>query len=102
MITIISKLWDIAWDMWQHRNHITYNTLHPKKQLEMDRIGQKVEQLYVQGSTELLPWDQPLLLKSLATLKKGNGNEQEQWVTSVILAKQRAAIAKAAQTSTHQ
>jgi hypothetical protein len=95
MIAIISKLWDIVWDMWQHRNHITYNTVHPKKQLELDRIGQKVEELYEQGSTELLPRDRPLFLKSLAALKKGNGNEQEQWVTSVILAKQRAATAKA-------
>jgi hypothetical protein len=58
-------------------HHIPYNTLHPKKQLEMDRIGQKVEELYEQGSTELLPRDRPLFLKSLVTLKKGNGNEQE-------------------------
>jgi hypothetical protein len=25
-IAIISKLWDIAWDMWEHRNHITHNS----------------------------------------------------------------------------
>jgi hypothetical protein len=30
-IAIVSKLWDIAWDMWQHRNHVTHNTLHHKK-----------------------------------------------------------------------
>jgi hypothetical protein len=36
-----------------------------------------------------------LFLKSLTTLIKENGNEQEQWITSVILAQQRAEAAKA-------
>lgn len=93
-IAIISKLWDIAWDMWQHRNHIIHNTLHPKKQLEMELLGQQVNELYEQGSTELLNRDRTLFQKSLTTLLKGNGNEQEQWVTSVRLAHQRAAAAK--------
>jgi hypothetical protein len=94
-IAIISKLWDIAWDMWQHRNHIKHNTLHPRKQQEMDIIGQRVTVLYEQGSEDLLARDRSLFLKSLTTLLKGNGNEQEQWITSVILAQQRAEAAKA-------
>jgi hypothetical protein len=90
-IAIISKLWDIAWDMWQHRNHIKHNTLHPRKQLEMEFLGQQVRELYAQGAKELLPRDQQLFQKSVQTLQKGTGNEQEQWITSVLLAHQRAA-----------
>jgi hypothetical protein len=96
MIAIISKLWDIAWDMWQHRNHIAHNTLHPKKIVELARIGQQVEELYAQGAKDLLQRNQSLFQKSLATIKKGNCNEQEQWVTSVLLAKQRSAAVKSA------
>jgi hypothetical protein len=93
MIAILSKLWDIAWDMWQHRNHIKHNTLHPKKQLEMEIIGQQVKEMYAKGAKELLTRDRTLFQKSLATILKGSGNEQEQWITSVTLAQYRAAAA---------
>ena len=49
-IAIISKLWDTAWDMWQHPNHITHNTLHPKKQLEMELLGQQLTRQTLQAS----------------------------------------------------
>jgi hypothetical protein len=94
-IAIISKLWDIAWDMWQHRNHIKHNTLHPRKQQEMNIIGQQVAELYEQGSSGFLSRDKSLFQKSLATIQKGNGHEQEQWITSVRLAHQRAEAATA-------
>ena len=94
-IAIISKLWDIAWDMWQHRNHVTHNTLHPKKQLEMELLGLQVNEWYEQGPDELLLRDRNLFQKPVATLLKGSDNEQEQWVTSVRLAHQGAAAAKA-------
>jgi hypothetical protein len=94
-ITIISKLWDIAWDMWQHRNHVIHNTLHSKKQLEMELLGLQVNEWYKQGPEELLIRDRNLFQKSVETLLKGTGNKQEQWVTSVRLAHQQAAAAKA-------
>ena len=94
-IAIITKLWDIAWDMWQHRNHVTHNTLHPQKQLEMELLGLEVNEWYEQGPDELLQRDRNLFQKSVETLLKGSGNEQEQWITSVRLAHQRAAAAKA-------
>lgn len=55
MIAIISRLWDIAWDMWLHRNHMTHNTIHPKKQQELNKIGIQVDKLYEKGAKELLP-----------------------------------------------
>jgi hypothetical protein len=54
-IAIISKLWDISWDMWQHRNHIKHNAVHPHKQLELDSIGHQVDELYAQGDAAVLP-----------------------------------------------
>ena len=81
--------------MWQHRNHVTHNTLHPQKQLEMELLGLQVNEWYEQGPDELLLRDRNLFQKPVATLLKGSGNEQEQWVTSVRLAHQRAAAAKA-------
>jgi hypothetical protein len=95
-IPIISRLWDIAWDMWQHRNHVIHNTLHPKQQLEMELLGLQVNEWYEQGPEELLMRDRNLFQKSVETLLKGTGNEQEhQWVTLVRLAHHRAAAAKA-------
>jgi hypothetical protein len=48
-VAIVSKLWDIAWDMWQHRNHVIHNALHPKKQLEMELLGLQVNEWHEQG-----------------------------------------------------
>ena len=93
-IAIISKLWDITWDMWQHCNHIKHNTLHPQKNLVMDSIAIRVNDLYKQGSARLLLRDKPLFQKSLETLKTGTYIEQEQWITSVLLANHRAEAAK--------
>jgi hypothetical protein len=90
-ISIIQKLWDIAWDMWAHRNHIKHNTLHPRKQLAMKEPGEYVATVYRQGKGELLPRDRSLFQKSLATLQKGTAKEQEQWLLSVQLAQRRAA-----------
>ena len=92
-IAIISKLWDITWDMWQHRNHIKHNTLHPQKQLVMNSIALRIDDLYEQGPARLLPRDKSLFQKPPETLKQGTFIEQEQWITSVLLANQRAETA---------
>jgi hypothetical protein len=93
-ITIISKLWDIAWDMWEPRNHITHNTIYPRKQQELDILKQQIEKLYVQGPQDLLPRNWALFDKLSAKLQKGNEKEQEKWVISVRLAQHRAAADK--------
>jgi hypothetical protein len=89
-ISIIKKLWDIAWDMWAQRNHINHNTLHPMKQQEMEELRAYVAAVYSQGNGELLPRDRTLFQKSLATIQKGTAKEQEQWLLSVTLAQRRA------------
>jgi hypothetical protein len=61
----------------------------------MELLGLQVNKWYKQGSEELLIRDRNLFQRSVATILKGTGNEQEQWVTSVRLAHQRAAAAKA-------
>ena len=61
----------------------------------MELLGLQVNEWHEQGSEELLTRDRNLFQKSVETLLKGTGNEQEQWVTSVRLAHQRAAAAKA-------
>jgi hypothetical protein len=89
-IAIISRLWDIAWDMWEHHNHITHNTIHPWKQQELDILNQQIEELYIQGPQDLLRQDRPLFDNLVAKLQKGNAKEQEHWVITVRLAQHRA------------
>jgi hypothetical protein len=74
-IAIICKLWDIAWDIWSHCNHITHNTIHPRKQQELDILKQQIQELYLQGPQDLLPRDRPLFDKSVDRLQKGNAKE---------------------------
>jgi hypothetical protein len=60
----------------------------------MELLGLQVNEWYKQGPEELLTCDRNLFQKSVETLLKGTDNEQEQWVTLMCLAHQRAAAAK--------
>jgi hypothetical protein len=61
----------------------------------MELLGLQVNKWHEQGPEDFLTRNHNLLQKSVETLLKGTGNEQEQWVTSVRLAHQQAAAAKA-------
>jgi hypothetical protein len=38
MIAILTKIWDISWDMWEHRNGIAHGTLNPSIWLSSCRL----------------------------------------------------------------
>jgi hypothetical protein len=91
--SVIQKALDIAWDMWEQRNDINQNTMHPRRVVEVDEIKAQLRVLYRRGSDSLLPIDHHLFSKSEATLQLGEPNLMLQWITSVLTASRRAAVA---------
>jgi hypothetical protein len=99
-ISLIQKALDVAWDMWEQRNHIKHNTLHPRRAAEVARIKVQLQLLYRKGNAGLLPQDRLLFYKTEETLLEGKPVEMLQWTASVLKAIRRAATAKHDQEAT--
>jgi hypothetical protein len=82
-ISVIQKALDVAWNMWEQRNDVKHNTLHPRQAAEVARIAaQQSQLLHRKGSAGLLSHDRPLLFsKTEAKLLKGTNLEMLQWIT---------------------
>jgi hypothetical protein len=93
-VSVIQKVLDVAWDVWEQRNDIKHDTLHPRKAAELARIKVELQLLCRKGCKKLLSHDRLLFSKTEAKLLKGSSIEMLQWITSVSTAKRRAAVAK--------
>jgi hypothetical protein len=92
--SLIQKALDVAWDMWEQRNDIKYNTLHPRRAAEVIEIKVRLQLLYRQGKDDFLLQDRLLFSKTESTLLQGTPNEMLQWISSVLLATRRATADK--------
>jgi hypothetical protein len=95
--SLIQKALDVAWDMWEQRNEICHNTLHPRRAAEVLVIQDQLRSLFRLGPSSLLPLDRLLFSKSEATLLQGSPSEMQQWIQSVQHAALRSTAFKDAQ-----
>jgi hypothetical protein len=80
-IELIKKLWDVAWDLWEHRNSI----LHEAQNVVTDRssrsLNRQVSLLFSELQSHLLPaHDRHLLAMKLARLLKKDSTYKEVWL----------------------
>jgi hypothetical protein len=54
---VIQKALDIAWDMWEQRNDINQNTMHPRWVTDVEEIKAQLQASYQCGRNSLLPID---------------------------------------------
>jgi hypothetical protein len=93
-LLVIQKALDIAWDMWEQRNDINQNTMHPRRAANMEEIKAQLQESYGCGRNSLLPIDQHLFSKPEATLLMGEPNLLLQWIYLFLTATRRAAVAE--------
>jgi hypothetical protein len=55
--SVIQKALDIAWDMWEQRNDINQNTMHPRRVTDEEEIKAELQASYQCGRNSLLPID---------------------------------------------
>jgi Reverse transcriptase (RNA-dependent DNA polymerase) len=78
--TLTTKLINLAWELWQHRN----NTLHRSECREADEVlDAKVTNLYGKGPANLPPVTQRLFLSPLNEILQRRPQQKLDWVTSV-------------------
>ena len=91
--SVIQKALDIASDMWEQRNGINQNTMHPRRVADVEEIKAQLRDSYHCGRNSLLPIDQHLFSKSQATLLLGEPHLMQQWINLFLTATRRAAKA---------
>ena len=87
---LIIQLFNVSWDMWEHRNAIKHNTMTPAKCREIAALDTSIREEYEMGDTNLLPRDRAWLSKPLSTLLQDYDlTQKKQWLTSVEQARVR-------------
>jgi hypothetical protein len=86
---LIQKVWEVSWDMWDHRNDVRLNTLTPAKQRRILALDALVRDEYTRGTEGMRVKDRHWLAKPLAHILQYEYNRKEQWAESIQLARIR-------------
>jgi len=91
-IALITKLQEVAWDMWQHRNHILHNEPHPSHHgTELEEANSQIAQEVAQGDMTLLRQDQ-FLLSAPDDLPLLSLEEKFVWLEAIAMAREAYTI----------
>jgi hypothetical protein len=84
---LIRKLWQVAWDLWEHRN----GYLHEKdNNLISEQVNKGIQEQFNLGYFELDQQTQALFLKGLAALLRKPLDVRQQWLRRVKVARSRS------------
>ena len=82
--SLILQLYNISWDMWEHRNNIKHNTLNPAKFRKIRALDTSIRQEYTKGQDNLLSRDQRWFKHTAQTIiDQYTPTEKSQWLTSI-------------------
>jgi hypothetical protein len=86
---LIQKVWEVSWDMWDHRNDVRLNTLTPAKKRRILALDALVRDEYVRGTEGMRVKDRHWLAKPQDLILQYEYNRKEQWAESIQLARIR-------------
>jgi hypothetical protein len=86
---LIQKVWEVSWDMWDHRNNVRLNTFTPAKRRQTIALNLLVTNEYERGTEGLQIKDQHWLSKPEAHILNYDYHRKEQWAESIYLARVR-------------
>jgi hypothetical protein len=86
VISLIQKLWEVAWDMWEHRNGI----LHDKEQsIILQNLHTDIREEFARGSDGLAQEVKTLFIKGCEAVLAKPVEVKMQWLARVQLARTR-------------
>jgi hypothetical protein len=88
-VALIQKVFEVSWDMWDHRNDVRLNTVTPAKARRLLVLNSLVLDEYARGSTGMITRDQHWFAKPSKTILAYDFERKEQWIESVQLARVR-------------
>jgi len=51
--SLIKKLWEVSWDMWEHHNKELYTGMAIQQQITHSLVNDKIQALYAGGAQQL-------------------------------------------------
>ena len=85
---LITRLIDIQWAMWEHRNYILHHPKHPWKKHRHQDLQHEILQQLEEGDEGLLPQHKNMLEVTSDRVATWTAQQKEQWLTSVRNAKE--------------
>jgi hypothetical protein len=88
---LLVAIWDMSFEVWEHRNSILHHPLHPWKQAVIrDRERRIKDEFRAYEPAQYLPSDRRLFLSSAKhMLQHHSVAQQEQWLESITMARMR-------------
>ena len=87
-VALIQKLWDIAWDLWEHRNGHVHRTT--PNNLALINAAARIRHEYAAGSALLTAEDQHLFCQPIDTMLASPLVVQQAWLDLVQVARTQA------------
>jgi hypothetical protein len=82
---LILMLWQIAWDLWEHRNGYLYDK---EDSLLIRQLNEAIEYQFALGTTSLEPHTKALFRPGLGAILRKPMDIKQQWVRRVELARE--------------
>ena len=82
---IITKLLNVAWDQWEHRNGIAHASATSARELD-PAVNRELEWLYRQGPRDLPVVDRVHFSRPIEELLEASGTVRRAWIRSVKIA----------------
>ena len=89
-ISLIQKLWDIAWDLWENRNDMLYAKENAEALHGMDAVDDDIRRHFQRGPVGLLPNDRALLSGSVNDVLSAPIFYRQRWLLRMDNARSRA------------
>jgi len=86
---LIQKLWDVSWDMWDHRNKELFAGTPIQQQITHSLVDDQIKELYA-GGAQQLPWDALKFLRQpVETILQYPLASKQIWLDAIRTAQQR-------------
>jgi hypothetical protein len=76
---LIKKVWEVSWDMWDHRNEVRTTTITPATMRETEKLNEQIIEQFEGGAARLGQQDYHLLAKPLAHVLGCDLDHKSQW-----------------------
>ena len=87
--SLVGKLWEVAWDLWDHRNQAKFNLETAQDIARRDSILLAVRSEYSFGQSSLPRWDWRLFKHPLLSLFASSLHYRDAWLLCVKTARSR-------------
>jgi len=101
MRTVMQQLHHLAWNQWDHRNHIKHTVLQPVYQAGIQRLNNAIRKEFLLGTRHLLRGDRHHLNINYIVLLQRSVTYRKAWLVTVSHARQRGLRLATGQEAQH-